>query len=231
METNFPPVFVINLEDRKDRWNEIQQSFKEWPVMLERIDAVRASPGWKGCIKSHKKAVEHAKNNSYPWVLVLEDDCIPANGKASFTQFTQLLPYLWQTRDSWELFSGGPTILFDYNVTSTQPLLFNVKSYGAHFMLINEKAYSKIINSPENEPIDVFYKKSMNCLCTLPHIAYQKEGKSDIENTEVNYTNHFTKSSSELTKKLNKHLNGYRVEFFLGPAIVLSLLLLKVTAK
>jgi GR25 family glycosyltransferase involved in LPS biosynthesis len=88
MEINFPPVFVINLEDRKDRWAEIQESFRNWPVQLERIDAVRASPGWKGCFESHKKVVQLAKDKGYPWVLVLEDDCMPCS-ETSFTQFSR----------------------------------------------------------------------------------------------------------------------------------------------
>jgi glycosyl transferase family 25 len=222
METNFPPVFVINLEDRKDRWNEIQQNFKSWPVKLERIDAVKESPGWKGCLKSHKKAAQIALDNKLPWVLVLEDDCIPANGNTSFTQFRSLLPYLWETRESWEIFSGGPTVLYDYQIIQKEPILFSVKSYGAHFMLIQEKAYKKIINSPE-EPIDVFYKNSIKCLCTYPHIAYQKEGVSDIEGKEVDYKELFQKGNNALRKKLAGNVS----EYLLAGAIVLSLIVLK----
>jgi glycosyl transferase family 25 len=219
---NFPPVFVINLDDRKDRWDEIKKAFESWPIKLERISAIKETPGWKGCLKSHKKAVKYALDHNYPWVLVLEDDCLPANGHTSFTQFLNTLPYLWENRDKWDIFSGGPTVIYESNVFTKDPILFNVKSYGAHFMLINQKVYENIIRAPE-EPIDVFYKNKLSCLCSYPHIAYQKEGVSDIEGKEVDYKELFNTSA----KQLRKQLYGNVTEYLLAGSILLALLVLK----
>jgi len=107
------PILVINLSERKDRWKEIQKTFEEkWPgVYLERIDAVKASPGWIGCLRSHKKAVQIAKKRKYPYVLVLEDDCLPADD--SFERFQEILPLL-EKRNDWDIFSGGNNICFKH---------------------------------------------------------------------------------------------------------------------
>ncbi len=222
----FPPVLVINLDERTDRWEAVQKAFASWPIELERIPAIKQTPGWKGCLQSHKKAVRYAMEQQYPWVLVLEDDCFPGRGARSYEQFRDLLPLLWESRDKWELFSGGPTLMFEQKLVNKHPPLFEQKSYAAHFMLIQANAYQKILDAPE-EQIDVFYKKQMKCLCTYPHIAYQSEGMSDIEGRLTNYMFAFENSS----RTLMHELYGYQYEVYFGFAIVFALLTVKALAS
>ncbi len=102
------------------------------------------------------------------------------------------------------------------------PHLFQVQSYATHFILVNNTAYDKILQAKE-EPIDVFYKKNLFTYCTYPHIAIQKESKSDVYNTNVNYTKFFKESS----KVLERSLKGNADLIALGLCIIVGLLLLK----
>jgi len=51
------PAFVINLQERKDRWNHIQNKLKDFPLQIHRIEAIRgndsltATPFVRGCLK------------------------------------------------------------------------------------------------------------------------------------------------------------------------------------
>jgi GR25 family glycosyltransferase involved in LPS biosynthesis len=197
------PILVINLPERTDRWKQIQEDFhKKWPgVYLERIDAVKASPGWIGCLRSHKKAVQIAKKRKYPFVLVLEDDCLPADD--SFERFEELIPLL-QKNKGWEIFSGGTTFVNDISLINKSPPLFEVKSYATQFVLIHERAYDKILDGSEKKPVDMFYRKNFTTFCTYPHLATQTISQSNIENKISNYNQAFEKSS----KKLKAVLEG-----------------------
>ncbi len=210
---NFPPILVINLDDRPDRWDEIKKEFQEWPS-LERLSAVKESPGWKGCNKSHLKAITEAKRRKYPWVLVLEDDCIVRPD--SLKRFTELLPYLWNIMNEYDVFLGGATSIKDVSIIQYSPALFKMKGYTTHFCLYPATSYDKLIDviSNGNIVIDSLFRdgNSIRLICTVPHIATQRPGKSDIiENSEVNYTEVFSDSSKTLSELINseKSLEGF----------------------
>lgn len=197
----YPNTLVINLDQRQDRWNEIQDVFGEWPS-LERISAVEDSPGWKGCAKSHLKCIRLAKERRYPWVLVLEDDCVVKPD--SLDRFRGVLPILWERRSEWDIFLGGCTSVKNIKLMETNPVLFSVTGRTTHFCLINMGAYDKILTGYDfTKDIDVFYEESIRLWCTTPYIAVQKAGKSDILNRDVNYSDEFKDSEGKLTEFLN----------------------------
>ena len=61
-------AYVINLDERTDRWHAIQQDWKGAFPMV-RVAAIRATPGWKGCALSQIKVVEEARARGEPYVL------------------------------------------------------------------------------------------------------------------------------------------------------------------
>jgi len=69
------PVLYINLEKRKDRRSHIENEFKDFEN-VERIEAVDTSDtsGYYGCVLSHIKALERAKEKDYDEVMICEDD-------------------------------------------------------------------------------------------------------------------------------------------------------------
>lgn len=204
---DFPPTFVINLPDRTDRLQSIRDSFGQWPVPVERIEAVRAKPGWKGCLRSHKKVLEMAKQRDYEYIIVLEDDCIlTPKGKETFLQ---LLPILKQRVSEWDVFMGGVTLVDNVKVKQKTPPLFEVKCYTTHFCFFNKEGIKKVLQTlNEEEAYDVFLRKNVRIWCTVPHIALQKESHSDIVDSNTNYTEMFQTSTKTLEES-NKMLEGF----------------------
>lgn len=192
----FPPTLVINLADRPEKWKKTVETFSMFPVQLERVDAVKASPGWKGCSASHLKAIRLAKERNYEWVIILEDDAQFSN--EGYKQFLDLLPILHKRRDEWDIFLGGATMIDNVRQISHTPRLYQAGAYTAHFCLIHKNAYDKILDNYEDGPIDVYYKEKMRLWMTLPHISTQRPGPSDIENENTNYNKYFDEASRKL---------------------------------
>lgn len=212
----FPNILVINLDDRPERWDGIQKSFDGWPS-LERVSAVKASPGWKGCAKSHIKCIKIAKERGYPWVLILEDDCeVKAD---SLERFRELLPYLWEMKSAWDIFLGGCTNAHAIKLITRSPPILQMTGLCAHFYICNSTVYDTIIEQykPSNEAniveIDLYYKNTLRLFSTTPHLAIQKPGKSDNEEEDVNYTPHFTNAEAKLNKFLasQKAVEGFTI--------------------
>ncbi len=68
---------VINLEYRKDRWEEVMKELERIKVPKEkivRIDAIYDKKGILRCTRSHIKCVDYAKEKDYGVVMIIEDD-------------------------------------------------------------------------------------------------------------------------------------------------------------
>jgi Glycosyltransferase family 25 (LPS biosynthesis protein) len=207
-DVQFPPTLVINLDKRTDRLEEINEEFKEWPVPLERIPAIKMTPGVKGCYLSHLKCIRIAKERNYPWVLILEDDCILM--KNAREKFVSLLPYLWKHRDRWDMFNGGVTYITESRLIDYPNTLFEAKGYAANFYLVHKGVYDRILKYDQpTEPIDVVYKKYFRIITTVPYLAKQRPSVSDLEShanvldkTPHDYTNVFNESEDKLKKSI-----------------------------
>ena len=179
-----PPILVINLDNRTDKWEQIQKDFQDWPVKVERVSAVKYDPGWKGCYLSHLKCVKIAKERKYPWVLYLEDDCMLMPDAKQ--RFTKLLPFLWDVRQHWDFFMGGLTGVTGCGLVNQEQNMFIARGFGAHFCLIHSNTYDRILDIMDiepDEPCDSLYRSNMRLWITLPFIAKQYAGYSDISDT------------------------------------------------
>ena len=204
---SFPPILVINLDDRQDRWEQIQADFSSWPVPMNRIDAVRAKSGWKGCTLSHRKCIQTAKQKDWPWVLCIEDDARPLEG--SYEKFCELLPILWNSRDQWDVFNGGFSTTHSAHLKQLSPPLLQGKGWGTQFCLVHSGAYDMFIDDISPEPpeaIDNLYSRDKYRMwCTAPHLTDQREGKSDVENTITDRTEGTQKSNEMVVGVVNRH--------------------------
>lgn len=200
----FPRTFVINLLTRTDRLEDILKSFSEWPVPIERFEAHRAQPGWKGCLRSHKSLLQRCVSEGCDYAIILEDDCsLTQKGQESFMQ---LLPLLKQRRNEWDVFMGGVTNISDEVVKGKEPPLFEVRCQTSHFCFFNSQGMQKVVsNLSEEEVYDIFLKKHLRIWCTVPHIAIQKRSHSDIEEKYVDYENCFHVSHEALEKSLRAY--------------------------
>ena len=90
---DFGPVYCINLDGEPNRWEYMENQFKEWEVTnYERISAydgreddlsgiikgmypTNMSSGEIGCTTSHLKAMKEFLKTDSPYAIMMEDDC------------------------------------------------------------------------------------------------------------------------------------------------------------
>ena len=204
-------AYVINLDERTDRWNKIQETFKNRPFNLERISAVKNEIGLIGCTISFVKAVEKAKENNLPYILIMEDDCKP---KDNFdTLWPTIKDWLEKNMDKWEIFIGGNTAYAFNDASTVKPLCKideNVKLYytimsTANFFCINSSVYDKYIDVKQYLTKELFQgevhtsdkwpnTQKMKIVTPVPFIAIQEPSHSDTTGKDENYTSMFDKS-------------------------------------
>jgi hypothetical protein len=213
----FPEILVINLDHRSDRWTTIAERCARAGLQPNRVSAVVEKPGWKGCGRSHVRCVEIAKERGLPWVLIIEDDALFS--PESIGRFRSLLPHLWQNRDKWERFSGGPNLPPRIipkpviRIMSQEHRLLYVRGLAAHFNLIHAGAYDAVLRwDPRiDRMIDVYFmalethpRTIFNSIATVPFIATQEPGVSDVDaRGNVDYTRVFRFSEQKLSQFLD----------------------------
>jgi hypothetical protein len=85
-------VIYINLDARDDRKAHIERELSVFkPEKITRIPAVIDKNPKLGCSKSHIKALEMARDNKYPNVLIMEDDAMWTNVDVTYPILKRLL--------------------------------------------------------------------------------------------------------------------------------------------
>lgn len=201
-------VYVINLDSRPDRWEHIQSVWKG-VFPLVRIPAVQQTPGWKGCSLSHIKAVEEAKSRGEPYVLVLEDDCIPRkrHPMAVKALWDEVMVKLASNQDKWDVVLGGatwaegglpPTI--NKELSAHNANVYNLhKGYCTHWTLWNvNTTYDKLMQykTTLDSEIDIYMYQVFRVKVVVPFLAEQQHGHSDIIGQNVDYYGLFNHSES-----------------------------------
>jgi GR25 family glycosyltransferase involved in LPS biosynthesis len=117
------PAYVINLEERKDRWNHIQEKFKLLSLNIQRIPAIKGkniihsvpiTPFVKGCLQNNICSKYHiesfgalgcALSHIEAWKKVqtisaiFEDDAMPIE----FTSFQLKEAYSWLQNNQFDM--------------------------------------------------------------------------------------------------------------------------------
>jgi hypothetical protein len=191
------PCFCINLDDRKDKWEETQNSFKETGVVPKRFPAIRHSQGWRGCGASHVAVAREALRQGLKWVLVIEDDCVPL---ADFAErWPTVKKALWN-EGGWDIFLGGPTYVQGPSQPRGQHLTDIGSAYALHFYVLNASAYERAIawNADRHGPIDIYYSDQFRIVTTYPILATQRPSVSDIKKVDTDYSYMFDESDRTL---------------------------------
>jgi hypothetical protein len=197
-ETN--KAYVINLDKRTDRWEQIQKDFKDLPILLERFSAIENKDGHLGLGLSYLELVKKAKNENMESILILEDDCLPV--KDFINRWNSVKKWLDSNEDKWEVFNGCVFVPIDSVLVDTVDDIQLIKSDGlgaraAHFVIIKKSAYDRVLewNKEKNGLFDYFINSNIfkNILLNQKVLAGQHKGFSNTEkinrNTELSENN------------------------------------------
>lgn len=181
---------VINLDKRKDRLKLFEAEFGSVFAneLYTRISAEFGKPSRYFIAKSHKKAVQYAKDLDLDYVCIMEDDVKFTSVKAA--------EYMQGCIDrtpppNWDILLGGA-----YSDTITQvdiPWLKLSDFCGLHFYIVRRKAYDTIISMPENSKLHIDKwlgtESGLNCYRTKKIFALQRSGYSDNVDRVICYDN------------------------------------------
>ncbi len=174
------PMFCINLDKRADRWQEFQDTWSASYPQIQRFSGIVGPTGVDGCRESHFAVIRAVKEAGYPWVCIMEDDCIPYEHFQE--EFPKALAKLWKHRDKWSIFNGGPIAL--QSITRVDGQLLHIDTWACtQCIIINASAYNTILNDYSNEKpgaVDMYYKLYPT-MCWTPPLTYQRDSPSDIQ--------------------------------------------------
>jgi GR25 family glycosyltransferase involved in LPS biosynthesis len=193
----FPHRVCINLDRRPDRWTRVRGRFRQAGVSgVARFAAVDGSTvevpeGWPyprgayGCLQSHVKAVEHARTNNWPNILIFEDDVVFAdNFISSLEVCIQALP------EDWEMFFLGCSHEGD-TVPLDNGLHRLTRSYSTFAYALNASIYDAFIaeNQKVLQPVDLnnlTLQQRHLCLAPLPNLVWVESDFSDAQGLPLN---------------------------------------------
>jgi len=206
-------AYVINLDKRPDRWQQFQEDWKDTGLNFIRMSAIEHKSGGVGCTRSHLALIQHAKDNNMPYILVLEDDALPtANFK---TYWKRSLNYLDNHHSEWNVFNGGPLVVYKNTIMKLTTHFYKTNSaLATHFIIYNSNCYDKLLTwetlpeSPDKRPIiDAFISWPNLRLITFgvyPFISIQHPGFSDLTKTEINKTSTYSKTEKKIGEFLKR---------------------------
>jgi glycosyl transferase, family 25 len=192
----FDKIYCVNLDKRKDRWEQVQKEFKKHNLNVERFSAIEGNPdniptkivsGHVGCVLSHYNIIKKAEEENLEQILILEDDVVfDENLQEKFKMFITQTPKDWDM-----LYFGG-----NHNHEPLKKISENVykvhNTYTTHAYAIRKSVFPVVLKMfPKlSHEVDVMYsvlQRSFECFVFRPHIAWQRDGYSDILEREVNY--------------------------------------------
>lgn len=128
-----------------------------------------------GCLRSHKKIIQYAKDNNLPEILIMEDD-VRFCGAGSFDHYINSKP------PEFDLYLAG-VYYIEPHVTGTLH-----KFSATHCYIISQRFYDKVLAFPENQyHIDELFTGLGKYIVIKPYCAVQYPGYSDNIKGEVNY--------------------------------------------
>ena len=185
-------AYIINLDERNDRIEQMKSDFINSPFQLIQYPAVKMNPPQEGCARSYVNLVKVAKEKGLPTILILEDDNKPEPYYAK--NWLIIKQYLDSHLDDWEIFNGG---LFGLSLIQEKVDLENdiklIKTNGGYlttWIYINSKAYDKVLQwETLGKPlIDLWFSSSFfNFWCCYPLLSFQHNGYSDIDKSIKNH--------------------------------------------
>ena len=184
----------INLEESVDRKKRIEEELSKVTINFNRINAISDPNTVTGCLKSHLKAVEFAKENNFSVVAILEDDFLFQNIETLYEDMDKLFKENFDGAELWISPNGKPYIK---NITENVYKCFNTAGTVGYILKLN--IFDIVINAfhealLKNIAADIALwsvQRSVKWITIYPYIGKHVEGYSTI------------------LKKNRLHINGY----------------------
>lgn len=198
-------VYCINLAHRIDRKERIRKMISDYPSLnLKFVDAVYdRQNGLRGCLLSHKKILQSAKDRDLPYTIVIEDDCDFLVPESTLVRTLYVASEYLSKVDVVNCSGNLPE--FKINGHEIQDGVVFLKSpvvSTTHFIVYGKSSYDRFLSLPESDIIDVTLNK-FNMVYTYPYLGEQCRGYSDIINITVFY-DHIRKSEAFVKSYLAK---------------------------
>ena len=165
---SFDRIYCINLDDRPDRWQYAQDQFARFGLnrRITRFSAidVRNDPGLRanekllrnnfsllamcGCMLSHRKIIETARDENLDNVLVFEDDIrFLEDNVGSIDRSLNQLGQL-----DWDVFYLGATYLFRLEPLGDHLVRVPNGAYATHAIAYNSCVFDRILETLPSTP-------------------------------------------------------------------------------
>ena len=185
MNLNDLKVFCVNLDERKDRWEETQEEVKNFGIEVERFPAIKHKRGHTGCIMSHMKLWRKAKDLGI-WMVIEDDIMFLENARENLEKAISQLPedwsalYLTATLNQ-PLERVSDNLLRLKRGWTTCGIIWNNQNGIVDYIIENHNA----------NKVDVFLsdvvQEKYRCFLAFPMPATQRPGHSDIVNRHTDY--------------------------------------------
>lgn len=202
MSENIDKIIYINLDQRTDRKEQIENELKNYDLFekTERFQAIHTPDfGIVGCTISHLNVIKLAKERKYKNVLILEDDFYFIISKE---EFEDELKKLFNNNVEYDI------CMLSYNLVSSEPNKYdflikatNVQTASGY--IVNHTMYDKLIKIYEFAiprlkisrkdclyANDIIWKRLQpitNWYCFKKRCGKQRSGYSDNLKREINY--------------------------------------------
>jgi len=196
--------FYINLKKRKDKNKHTIKELKRFGLNSpNRFEAIKHEIGIVGCVKSHIKCIELAKERDYPFVCIFEDDIVFRNIEKCRKMINKYINY------DYDVLYLGCRVLNNKYEFLTDDLIRIDSAYTTHAYIVKSHYYDTILKNlyqgmnlkigkgkdahdkrqSEEYNIDVYLGKLQKVdkwYSFYPHFASQRNGYSDNFNCEIN---------------------------------------------
>lgn len=143
-------AFVINLDSKLEQFHEVQQAFEPYGIECERYIVKPAPYKQIGCTMTHLEIIARAKKEGWPYVFILEDDCMPCE---ALKEWSALVSFLEQEARSWDIFLGGALFVYPKKwMTRFRPRTLEqlaviecCDAVTAHFVIYNASSYDRLL--------------------------------------------------------------------------------------
>ena len=207
-------IFIINLEHRKDRKNQILEQLNEQGItnyeffkgiIPSENDILNWNPkfckdtnplhvknyrkyitGCLGCLLSHLEIMKISLSRGYENILILEDDCVFEK------KYSDMLEIMKDFNKEYNLlYLSGSHLGEKIKITDNIYRITKTLTTGSY--IVDKRVMEYICDNiiGYKNPVDDFYsqivQKKFDCYAFFPRITRQRDGYSDIQQKNTSY--------------------------------------------